>query len=85
MVARGRGKTGRRVEREDRTYGPAAVRAEGILVHRSNWIMGTSVMEQLTWTSIFCEDGCRSRHPCSGWGQLKMKALTMWEVVKVEE
>ena len=41
-------------------------------------------MEELTWTSVFCEDGFRVGHSCGGWGELEMEGLMMWGVVKVE-
>ena len=46
--------------------------------------MGRSVMEELTWTSVFCEDGFRFGHSSGGWGKVEMEGLTMWGVVKVE-
>ncbi len=41
-------------------------------------------MEELTWTSVFCEDGFRFGHSSGGWGKVEMEGLTMWGVVKVE-
>ena len=41
-------------------------------------------MEELTWTSIFCEDGLRFGHSCGGRGKVEMEDSTMWGVVKVE-
>ena len=41
-------------------------------------------MEELTWTSIFREDGFRFGHSCGGWGELEMEGSMMLRVVKVE-
>ena len=41
-------------------------------------------MEELTWTSVLCEDGFRFGHSDGGWAELEMEGLTMWGVVRVE-
>ena len=46
--------------------------------------MVITVMEELTWTSVLCEDGFRFGHSDSGWRELEMEGLTMWGVDKVE-
>ena len=81
-----RGVVGRGEDEEERrlTYGPAAVRAEGILANRSNRVMGMIVMEELTWTSVLCKDGFCFGHSDGGRGELEVEGLTMWGVVKLE-
>ena len=42
------------------------------------------MLEELTWTGVFCEDGFCFRHSFDGRGKVEVKDLTMWETVKVE-